>query len=420
MFDSDIQTLRDLARRYAELAADDIMTERRDLWRRHNSLHPTRPLIYVRAFAFHELQESECVCEDPVLRGVERKLRHDLLWATFEDDAVFEPWVTVSASLERPPNGIWGLTTGWAHGGVDGGSKVPDVPIREPGDAEGMVMPWHKVNQAATEANYTRVHDAIGDLLPVNLDPGPLYRGWYGDISTQLFYLRGMENFLMDMMLQPEWLHRVLAFMRDGILKTHEEAEQAGDWTLAAHANQAMPYAEELDDPKPNLPRDGVRHKAPRNALWYFCASQEFTAVGPEQFDEFMFRYQEPILRPFGLVAYGCCEDLALKIPLLKRLQNLRRIAVSPMTNVARCAEQIGDAYVLSYRPSPADMVSYDFDPDRVRRILRRDLETCAGCHVDITLKDVQTVEGDPGRVREWVRICREVMEEPACSGALA
>jgi hypothetical protein len=283
-----------------------------------------------------------------------------------------------------------------------------------------MAVPWHRVNEDATAANHARLHDAVGDILPVNVDPGPSYRGWNGDISTQLFYLRGMENFLLDMMLQPEWLHRVLAFMRDGILKTHEEAERAGDWTLAAQENQAMPYAEELADPAPNLPGEGVKHTVRRSDLWYFCASQEFTAVGPEQFDEFMFRYQEPILRPFGLVAYGCCEDLALKIPIITRLPNLRRIAVSPMSDVAQCAEQIGDRYVLSYRPSPADMVSYDFDPDRVRRILRRDLETCRGCHVDITLKDVQTIGGDVTRVREWVRICREVMEEPACSGALA
>ena len=104
-------------------------------------------------------------------------------------------------------------------------------------------------------------------------------------------------------------------------------------------------------------------------------AAQELTAVSPAMHDEFMLQYQLPILKPFGLVAYGCCEDLTNKIDMLRQIPNLRRIAVSPFANVARCAEQIGQDYVLSYRPSPADMVGYGFDPDRIRTIMKRDLK---------------------------------------------
>ena len=99
-------------------------------------------------------------------------------------------------------------------------------------------------------------------------------------------------------------------------------------------------------------------------------------------------------------------------IDMLRQIPNLRRIAVSPFANVARCAEQIGRDYVLSYRPSPADMVSYGFDEDRIRSILRRDLKTCKDCHVDITLKDVETVQADPDRARKWVVVTREVIDE--------
>jgi len=96
----------------------------------------------------------------------------------------------------------------------------------------------------------------------------------------------------------------------------------------------------------------------------------------------------------------------------LRQISNLRRIAVSPMADAARCAEQIGTEYILSYRPSPSDMVGYGFDPDRIRRIMRRDLDACRECHVDITLKDVETVEFDTERVRQWVEITRELIEE--------
>jgi hypothetical protein len=215
---------------------------------------------------------------------------------------------------------------------------------------------------------------------------------------------------MWDMVDNPGWLKDVLAFMRDGILRTHEQAEAAGDWGLSAHQNQAMPYAAGLADPAANA--RGVK----RSDLWYFCASQETTSVGPAMFDEFMFQYQLPIISAFGLVAYGCCEDLTGKIDVLRQAKNLRRIAVSPMADAVRCAQKIGSDYVMSYRPSPADMVAYGFDSDRIRRILRRDLSACLanGCHVDITLKDVETVQGDPDRVRQWVQVTRQVVDELA------
>ena len=87
---------------------------------------------------------------------------------------------------------------------------------------------------------------------------------------------------------------------------------------------------------------------------------------------------------------------------------------MAPVADVARCAEQIGHDYVLSYRPSPTDMVGYGFDAERARAIMRADLQACRanGCHVDITLKDVETVQGDPTRVPRWVRLARQVIDE--------
>jgi len=71
------------------------------------------------------------------------------------------------------------------------------------------------------------------------------------------------------------------------------------------------------------------------------------------------------------------------------QIPNLRRIAVSPFANVAKCAEQIGKDYVLSYRPSPADMPSYGFEPERIRSILPRDLAACRGCYIAIVSQDI-------------------------------
>jgi hypothetical protein len=59
-------------------------------------------------------------------------------------------------------------------------------------------------------------------------------------------------------------------------------------------------------------------------------------------------------------------------------------------------------------------MVAYGWDEDRVRTILREDLIACQrnGCVVDVTLKDVETVQGDASRIGKWVRVTREVIGE--------
>jgi len=280
MNDHDKGILRDLAKQYAEICARPVQDERRVLWRQHNSLKQTRPLIYVRAFAWQEMPESKCLCEEPFARQHEGAFRNLLFWNSLGDDSIFEPWTTVQAT------------------------------------------------------------------------------------------------------------------------------RKCGGWGICAHQNQAMPYAEELDDPAANV------NNVKRSQLWGYMAAQELTAVSPAMHDEFILKYQLPILNEFGLVAYGCCEDLTNKIDMLRQIQNLRRIAVSPFADVPRCAEQIGRDYVFSYRPSPADMVSYGLDKERVRSILTKDLKACRDCHVDITLKDVETVEKDPERVKNWVAITRKAIDE--------
>jgi hypothetical protein len=402
MTNTDRSLLRELAQRYVEICSDPEQDRRRDLWRRHNSLKETQPLIYVRAFAWNEMPQSRCVCEDPFFRPFENFFRQRLFWNTMDDDSIFEPWITVQA---------YRMCTGWGvpvtrhfSDSANGAFKI-DYPIKELADVGMLHTPRHEINEEKTAEDVQRIGDVIGDIITVNVDRGPAYRMWSADLSTDLGYLRGIEHFMMDMMDNQDWLHRLVNFLADGVLKTHEEAEASGDWGLCAHQNQAMPYAEEFRDPAPSV--NGVG----RDQLWGFMAAQEFAGVSPEMHDEFLLQYQLPILKKFGLVAYGCCEDLTHKIDILRQIPNLRRITVSPFANAEKCAEQIGRDYVLSYRPSPADMVSYDFNPERIRSILRKDLDACRKCHFDITLKDVETVQGDPDRVRNWVTITREVID---------
>ncbi len=401
--EKDKGILRDLAKRYLDACNKPEQQERRNLWRAQNSFKGDRPLIYIRAFAWHEMPQSACQCEDSFARGYENFFRHQLFWDSVNDDSIFEPWATVNAVYKSAG---WGIGAKRISPNMSGGACKLDYPIKELDDIKKMRVPKHEIDEEKTAERVQQANDLLGDVITINLDREPAHRMWSADMSTDLGHLRGIENFMLDMSDNPEWLHQLVSFMSKAILDMHDQAELAGDWGLCAHQNQAMPYAEELEDPAPN--HNGVK----RSQLWGYMAAQEFALVSPAMHYEFLLQYQIPILSKFGLVAYGCCEDLTNKIDMVKKIPNLRRIAVSPFSDVAKCAEQIGRDYIMSYRPSPSDMVGYGLDKGQIRAILKQDLEASKDCHVDITLKDVETVQGDPDRIRNWVILTRQVIDE--------
>jgi hypothetical protein len=323
---------------------------------------------------------------------------------------VIEPWI-LSRPIYRYPTSAecrWGPPIRFSEKTEKRGSFAFQPSVVDERDIEKLVFPRHEIDEEATALELSRTRDLVGDILPVHGDRGPFYRGWTADISTDIARLLGLEQFMVYMLDRPEWLHRILAFMRDGVLAAQEQAERAGDWRLCNHGNQAQAYAEELADPAGDSP------PVKRSDLWCFFASQETTCVSPAMFDEFMLQYQVPIIEKFGLSAYGCCEDNLRKIPLIKRIKNLRRISVTPWMDLSKSAEMIGTDYVISWRPNPAEVVCTGLNRERVKRITREGLEAAKGCHIDITIKDHETLPDGFESLVECVRIMKDIAAEYA------
>jgi hypothetical protein len=120
--------------------------------------------------------------------------------------------------------------------------------------------------------------------------------------------------------------------------------------------------------------------------------AQEFETVGPEQHEEFLLRYQMPIMKLFGFVNYGCGETLHNKVGMLRQIPNLRKILAGPLADLQKTVEGVGTDYIVSWRPNPAIMVACGFDRESVRRQIREAVATARGCHIEIILKELLTV----------------------------
>jgi hypothetical protein len=146
--------------------------------------------------------------------------------------------------------------------------------------------------------------------------------------------------------------------------------------------------------------------------MWGCSNAQIFSEVSPDMHWEFALEHDMRWLRRWGLTYYGCCEPLDLKVDILRRIPNLRKISISPWCRARRAVEAIGSDYVISHKPNPAILAEDHWHPERARQAIREFLDTTEGCcHVEIIMKDVSTVRYQPERLWDWARIAVEEAE---------
>lgn len=401
--------MTDLAKRVSLIASHEKMDVRRKLWSTHNSLKGGRPPIYIRDGHWsRETVQKELRCEDEFLRGHEFFLRKMIAQDIIDDDFVIEPWINLITPKILPGIGAWGVEYTGHDSGFKQGAKKYDIIVEDLSDLSILKKPNHEIDEKKTSEQFSMLQEAMSYSIDVNVDRTPLWWGFEADISTRLGYIRGLEQIMWDMYDDPQGLKELLGFMRDGIIHAQNQALKANHFTLGSHINQSMCYIDDLPWPKANS------EPVTLDKLWGFSAAQEFAQISPAMHEEFMFNFQIPILENLGHVSYGCCEDLTEKIDMIKQLKNVRRIAISPYSDVGKCAKQLSNNYIASWRPDPATTVCLDFNEERIENILREaDISYREyNCPYDICLKDVHTIQGEFDRLVNFVKISKKVLEE--------
>lgn len=399
--------LRDLASRVAEIAADPYNDERRRMWYRHNDLKPERPmvLIYPEGSWSELLTTNDMRLQDPLWNGLEWWLRHVIYrWEHLRDDNVIEP------VLELPPthrgNTGYGLVAGMSKRTYDRGAASYAPVICDPDDIEKLTRPHLVVDHAKKTELWESAQDVFGDILEVRWKRSP---GVDTSLVNHVCHLRGLEQVMVDMVERPKWLHRLFTFMMETSQTLLDELERSGELELMKKSpdyagSGGTCYTHDL--PAPNY--DGT----PRlKDTWGFAESQEYTLVSPRMYEEFGLRYQVPLLERFGLNCYGCCENMTDKLDtILASVPRLRRLSISPWTDVHVAAEKLGNRCVFSWKPDPTCVV-FPYDADAIRRTIRDTLDATRGCVVEMILKDTHTCNNRPERMTEWVRIATEEAE---------
>ena len=400
---ADRQVLRRLAGEVATLAARPVEAEKRRLWIDHNALRPTRPVIFCDPEnSWHEIIPADSLeCRGELARSWEWRLRREIFWgARMKDDRTIAAWFDIAIPHDEWD---WGLHETYV-GNEAGHAHTWKAPIRTDADLERMHFPVLRIDPKNASRLVELAAASFGDVLHVRLKTG---WWWTLGMTQTLAHLRGLEQLMLDMLDNPAFLHRMMAFFRDGTLAMLAELEVQGLLCPNRDSDIGSGGLGWIDE----LPQTGTSDRVRLRDMWGFCESQETVSVSPRMFAEFVFPYQVPILEKFGLNCYGCCEPLDRRWQIVKQIPRLRRVSISPWADREKMAAELGDRYVFSMKPNPADLAMDTFDEEYIRAGLRKDLKATRNCHMEIVMKDNHTIRSDPSRVVRWVQVARQEAE---------
>ena len=403
MTNKELARVRSLASEYMEMATSQKQNDAKARFIATNDLKIVRPPVLIDEIPWHELGgggELDCVCEDQRLRELEYFfLQAKYRWKHFECDTNFDPFFKVVTKIESNGIGVEKKNRkADSHESGDIVSREYEDVFEDESSVDLIKIPTFKLRPDIDEENMNFYSDVLGNVMPVKLcGRNYIYHAPW-DVITEY---RGMTNILFDFYDRPEHLHAIRRkFMEitTAELDFVEKHSFVDDSSSDLHCTPAQISG-----------REGTGWKA----TWFRTMAQPFSDVSPEMFEEFELPYVIDMAKRFAYTYYGCCEPLDKKISVIKKIDNLRKIGVSPWANVHSCAEQIGGDYVFARKPNPAN-VALSTDPDVIYKETEETVKACIknGCPCEFVLKDISTVSNKPENLDVWAKTVSAVLDK--------
>lgn len=401
----DREILRELAKKHLEYANSPENEKIIKKWEALAAGRRESPTVRLLFSNFpHEVIEPRLRCEGDAARSIERRMLSALVGRElFGDDTPLSPTYDVNWSTWVKPFGLdCKLTRSTV---VKNGFHIDPV-IEDLGEEiDRLRGGGFGVNREGTLRHVSLVGELFGDILPVRMVMPSLT----GCITNPLVHLMGMEQYYCAMYDYPDELHEVM----DMATTVHEQYyDFLEKERLLLPTVGISPISQESFAFNNELPGDQVTSTT---QCWGFLESQETHAVSPDTYGEFVYPYQDRLVRRFGLLSYGCCERVdAIWEKYLSKWTNLRKLSVSPFNDEERVGEYLRGTNVVYYSKPRAEFVTNPgpLDEAALRAYFKGVCHAASGCLFEMAQREVGTIFGDYERGRQYVRIAQECIEE--------
>lgn len=402
----DRAVLRALAQRKRELAHTP---ENEAILRRWQALaegrreDPTVRLLFSNFV--DEVITPRMRCEGEAARSME----FALLWSMvgrelFGDDTPIEPFFDMSLCAGVDPFGVRPHITRPDVANPKGFHIHPVIEDLATG-LEKLKQGSFSVDRTATQQKMALAQDVFGDILPARLVQSSLI----APITNPLVMLMTMETYLLSMYDAPDELHELMDAVTGLYEAFYDHLEQE---KLLLPTHGTSPVAQESYAFNSELPTENITST---KQVWGFLESQETTGVSPAMYGEFVWQYQDRLVRRYGLLSYGCCERVdAIWEDYLSKWDNLRKLSVSPFNNEAQVGEYLRGSKVVYYSKPRAEFVTNPgpLDEAALRAYFKEVCTAASGCLFEMAQREVGTIFGDFERGRRYVQIAKECIAE--------
>lgn len=409
---SDVKILRELGKKYAEIASLPIQDERKNLWSDLNDLKKVKPLIWINEICWMEMDiddELKLQTSSEFCNRIEMELRKIIYqWNHLQGDMIVEPVIFSPYIINNTGFGIDAIIADNRKSGSRNqiSSSHFSNQLRTEEDIEKIKIPEINLNVKSTDEFYWAYNTIFEGIIKIKKRGSPGF--WFAPWDDIVFWM-GADNVLTNLAFRPDFMHKIIDRLVNVYLLALDQYENkrllASNNCNVRIGSGAYGYTSQL--PKQNFNDEDIR----AIDIWGSSTPQIFSSVSPKMHEEFGINYEIKWLERFGLSYYGCCEPLHNKIDILRKIPNLRKISLSPWCDLRVAADSIQSDYVVSLKPNPSYLAMENWDPEIVKKELEEKLKILKNHLVEIVLKDISTVRNQYYRLWEWTKIASEVTE---------
>jgi hypothetical protein len=419
VMDKTINRLRDLAKQIRDIADDPQQEEHKKLWTAVNDNKMIHPVALVRDYGLDLLaygNELEAQIEDEELRYFENHMLAEIYqWKHLKCHSVIEKHILCNVAVDETVRYLSGLRAGgmfnppnyWRLGTRKQAEHFEGC-IKDESDIDKITAPVIHYNEEATKKRLSRVNDIFDGILPVypkgfdNFQFAP----WDHLIQTV-----GMQEAMYGLGLRPDFMKALVNRVVDVYITHADHLEKLGllnnNNRPALIGQGGYGYTTLL----PSGPKEGVLGAALKG-MWGSVTDQIFTSVSPEMTSECAIELEKRWAEKFGLMYYGCCERLDHKLDYVLKMPHVQKISCSPYSIREEFMEKLGNKAVVSFKPNSVLLAQGDWDKKASRDELIDvcDLARKYNCSVEMIMKTLISVNGDPRRLWEWSDMARDVL----------
>lgn len=245
-----------------------------------------------------------------------------------------------------------------------------DIPrLRQPDfDKSGLMPLAHRM--------YETISNSVSDDFLVVFPT--FMRGPFGVAVC----LRGLEEFLTDMLLHPDYAHGLLEFAT----KARKRWDQQRARFLRNHIEIGM-----LDNDDVNTP-----------------------TISPSLYEDFVLPCEKDMSDFYGGISYWhSCGDITPLLTGIRQIPGIEMLHLGPWTDISRGRQVFGESVPLEICLHPVRDI-YGANEEQMRSTLRRILRESEPAPITIRADTFQRVYGvgrDIAKIQRWITVAREELK---------